>query len=310
MQKTRNKRRLILLAVLTAVTLVVFWWIQPENRLDVEQDLFHVDELSAISKVELVSDSGKVSLAYDGGRWRVNDSLNADPNMIRVLFATLQQAAPKRGVTRASRDSVLNEILESGVKVSLYEGNELRKEFFAGGNPAKTQAYFADPESGVVYVMAIPGYRVYVSGILELDANGWRDKFVFNFNWGNFKSLDVKFPETPAQNFRVSMQNGYFGIEGMTESDTSKLNTFLDELSLLTVDEYVSKPGLADSLSRVQPKADYLITDVGNRTYRLRLYEGTETKEVSGLIQGHQVAFFDPRKIQGLLRPKSFFTKK
>lgn len=298
------------MVVLTALTLLVFWWLQPENRIDLPQDIFQVSDLGEISQVELKSPSGTVSLAYDGGRWLVNDSLNADPDMIRVLFATLQQAVPKRGVPRASRDSVFKQIVEGGVKVTLYEGDESRKQFFAGGNPAKTQSYFADPGSQQVYAMTIPGYRVYVSGILELDANGWRDKFVFNFNWRNFKRLEVRFPDTPEEAFNVSMQKEFFGIEGMSRADTAKLNTFLDELSLLTVDRYLSDRKLADSLNQVKPEVGFQITDIGNRIYRLRLYGQVNRGEVLGLIQRDQVAVFDPRKIQGLLRRKSFFRPK
>ena len=67
MQKKRNKRKFILLAVLTTVTVVVFWWIQPENRLDINQELFQVEDLSTITRVDLSSDSASISLTYDGG---------------------------------------------------------------------------------------------------------------------------------------------------------------------------------------------------------------------------------------------------
>ncbi len=43
--------------------------------------------------------------------------------------------------------------------------------------------------------MNIPGYRVYVSGIFELDESGWREKRVFAFNWQNFQKLDAHFPK-------------------------------------------------------------------------------------------------------------------
>jgi hypothetical protein len=68
MHKTRNKRKLFLLAVLTIVTVAVFWWIQPENRIDIDQQVFQVEDLSRISRVDLESDSASVSLSYDGGR--------------------------------------------------------------------------------------------------------------------------------------------------------------------------------------------------------------------------------------------------
>jgi len=310
MQEKKNKKRFILLVILTVTTLVVFWWVQPENRLDIDQDIFRVEDLSRISKVELVSDTSTVRLAFNGSRWHVNEKYDADANMIRVLFATLQQAAPKRTVAGLRQDSIYNHLSSSGIKVSLYAGEELQKQFFAGGNAAKTQGFFADPSTREVYVMAIPGYRVYASGILELDQNGWRDKFVFAFNWRNFKSLEVEFARNPSENFRVAMDRDFFGIEGLPEADTAKLNTFLDDVSLLTVDEYVSEPRLTDSLLNSRPDLQLLAADIANRNYRLRLYDNPAAEQVWGIIQDSELGRFDRRKIQRLLRPKSFFRKK
>ncbi|MEX2235165.1 MAG: DUF4340 domain-containing protein [Cyclobacteriaceae bacterium] len=310
MQETKNKRRFILLAIQTVTILVLFWWIQPENRLDVDQDIFQVEDLNRIGKVEIVSDTSAVSLEFNGAQWRVNEKYDADGDMIRVLFATLQQARPKRAVATPRQDSIYSHLEKSGVKVSLFEGTELRKQFFAGGNKAKTQAFFADVSSNEVYVMTIPGYRVYVSGILELPESGWRNKFVFGFNWRNFKSLKTEFLQSPSENFTVSMGRDQFGIEGVAQSDTAILNTFLDEVSLLTVDEYVNEPGLKDSLLQTRPQMEILITDIANRTYRLRLFDQGQSSQVLGILQDSQAAIFSRRKIQPLLKPKSFFRKK
>ena len=310
MQEKKNKMRFMLLALLTVITLLVFWWIQPENRLDIDQDIFQVEDMESLSRVELISPGGSVDLAFNGTRWRVNDQYDADRNMISVLFATLQQATPKRAVASTKADSVFRQLTDSGVKVSLYGGQDLRKTFYAGGNAQKTQAFFADPDTQEVYVMAIPGYRVYVSGILELPESGWRDKFVFGFNWRNFKSLEASFNKAPSENFTISMVKDYFGIEGLTSVDTARLNTFLDDVSLLTVDEYVSEPGLADSLLQLKPDFQVRVTDVANRVYSLRLFNSTRSSGVLGVIQDQDAALFDPEKIQRLLKPKSFFRKK
>lgn len=310
MQARANRRQLYILAVLTVATLLAWWWVQPENRLDVDQGLFRMDDLGQISRVELQSPAGVVKLAFDGARWRVNDRYDAESGMIRVLFATLQQAQPKRPVAQAQRDSIREEMSRTGVKVSLYAGDELRKEFLAGGNTGKTQAYFADMASGDVYVMAIPGYRVYVSGILEMGAHGWRDKFVFGFNWGNFKKLEARFPQEPVDNFAVELLTNYFGIREMPEADTAKINTFLDNVSLLTVEEFIPEPRLIDSLSRVRPKMEIVVTDIGNRTYRLWLFDPGRSREGYAILQDTDVALIDRRKIEAILRTKSFFRKK
>jgi len=310
MQETKNKRLFILLVVLALTTLFAFWWIQPENRLPVDPDLFQVADLNTINKVELATDSSTIALAYNGSRWRVNEKYDADGSMIEVLFATLKQATPKRTVANVRQDSIYHYLLNAGVKVTLFEGTEIRKQFFAGGNSAKTQAMFADPSSQEVYVMTIPGYRVYVSGIFELAENGWRDKTVFGFNWRNFKSLEAEYGQTTGENFTVSKGKNYFTIQGLAATDTAKLNTFLDEVSLLTVDEYISEPGLIDSLLNVKPHLQLLVHDIGNRTFRLRLFNSPQPNSVLGVIQDTQAALFSRKKIQPLLKPKSFFRKK
>lgn len=310
MQETKNKRRFIFLVVLTITTAVVFWLVQPENHLDVDQHIFQLSDFKKINKIELESDTGVITLAFNGTRWRVNDRYDADGNMINVLFATLQQARPKRAVDNVRQDSIYRHVLESGVKISLFEGGDLRKQFFSGGNRAKTQAYFGEPSSKEVYVMTIPGYRVYVSGIFEMKESGWRDKYVFGFNWRNFKSLEAQFLQTPWENFIVSMGKGHFGIQDLAEVDTARLNTFLDDASLLAVDEYKTEPGLIDSLLTVKPFMQLIVKDFGNRTYQLRLFISESQINALGIIQDSQVAIFSRRKIQPLLRPKSFFKKK
>lgn len=310
MQEQINKKRFFLLVLLTVVTVGVGWWVQPENRLDIDRHVFQVEKLDEISKVELTSPGTSVYLAYDGRQWRVNEQFNADAGMIRVLFATLRQAQAKRRVAAAGQDSLFHALAESGVKVSLYAGETLRKTFFAGGNPAKTLAFFADPETQEVYVMTIPGYRVYVSGILELGVNGWRDKFVFGFNWRNFARLEVRFPEKTAEGFTVSMQKDFFAVEGLPETDTAKLNTFLDNVSLLTVEEYLSELKLTDSLKETIPKMEIVVSDIANRNYRLRLFDPGKSRKGYGLVQDSQAVLFDRRKIEALLKPRSFFRKK
>ncbi|HEX8039916.1 MAG TPA: DUF4340 domain-containing protein [Chryseosolibacter sp.] len=310
MQEKKNKRRFVLLVVLVVATLLVFWWVQPENRIRVDQNAFQVEDLKSITKVELVSGSDSVTLLFDGARWEVNGQSDADGNMINVLFATLQQARPRRMVGRANRDSIYHQLETSGVKVLLYDAGELKKAFFAGGNASKTQAYFADPSSKDVYVMAIPGYRVYVSGIFELKESGWWNKLAFDLNWVNFKGLTAKFPKNPADNFTVSLNRDHFAIEGLAETDTARLNTYLDDVSLLTVDEYVSAPGVKDSLAKREPFVEIAVTDMGNRNYRLRLFVPEPPFPAKGIIQDSRVAIFSRRKIQPLLKPRSYFSKK
>ena len=310
MQEKRNIRLLILLGVLMTITIGVFFMLNTNTSTVVVKALFKLSDYSTIDKVILAKGHKAIELKFDGARWKVNDQL-ADRSMIDVLFATLQQVEPKRPVAESLRDSMAALLDTNGVVVKLYEGDNLLKEFIAGGNATKTQAYFKYPEEEDSYVMVIPGYRVYASGIFELEEYGWKDRYVFNFNWRNFKSLKASFPNTPQRDFEVAMGKSYFEILGMTAVDTTKLNDFLNIVSLVEVDQFLNQEEIIgyDSLLAGKPLMKVEVSDISGKTYSLSLYDQPNQPQALGLIQGVYPAYMDKKKMKGLLKEKAWFMK-
>ena len=126
-----------------------------------------------------------------------------------------------RPVVESVKDSISSLLDSLGVRVSLYAGDELQQEFIAGGNLNKTQAYFKTLGESECYIMTIPGYRVYASGIFELDESGWKDKLVFNFNWRNFQSLKATYPSASKNDFEIAMGKAYYEVKGVSAADTT-----------------------------------------------------------------------------------------
>jgi hypothetical protein len=309
MQQKRNIRLLISLCVLIAITAVVLFLFNRESAT-VDKTVFQVDDLKTIDKVILEQDSTKTELAIEGVRWKVNGQ-PADRALIDVLFATLQQAEPKRKVSDKLADSLKTFLETEGVHVTLSRSGEPVLDFFAGGNSSKTQAYFTKAGDDDVYIVVIPGYRVYTSGIFELEAPGWKDKYVFNFNWQNFKSLTVSFEASPADNFEVVMDKLPV-LKDIAKADTAKLNDFLDKVSLLTVDQYLTKDQAAayDSALFTSLGFEITVADISGKTYALKLYPEIGKPQVFGVAQESYPAVFDSRKILPLMKTKGWFTKK
>lgn len=303
--ENRNRSLLISLVVLSTVTLAWYWYAQ-RDRSVVNKALFQVDRLDEVDQVVLERGSDQVVLKFDGTRWLVNNEL-ADRNLIDVLFATLQQAQPVRPLAQAQQDSVKQKLQAEAVRVRLMADEEVLKTFVAGGNARKTQAYFFQPDEDV-YLITIPGYRVYVSGIFELDKNGWKDKHAFQINWRNFQSLSASFPRSPADDFKVSFKDGFFSVEELTVTDTTRLNDYLDAVSFLTVDSYVTNSELRDSLTAAAPALILSLRDVANRSFVLSLYPNPrDPTRIVGLIDGTQLAWFDRRPLEGILKTRSHF---
>lgn len=308
MQEKKNKRLVALLIVLLLATSGLYWFGNGASDTSIDKNIFQIDDYTSIDRITFESGKDKIELFFNGSRWRVNDSFDADRNLVSVLFATLKQAQPKRAVAASLLDSV-NRILDTeGVHVSLFEGESLRKTFISGGDRDRMQSWFKHPVSNEIFLMTIPGYKVYVSGILQLSKNQWRDKAVFGFNWRNFRSLDVRYPAKPSDNFRVAPQNDVFGVEGI-KTDTTKLGNYMDHVLSLAVNEYLEPGKYTDSLKTAQPVAIFTVTDIASKTYSLRIYDD-KPGQVPALVQERDGAVFSRQKIQPVLRPKSYFSIK
>jgi hypothetical protein len=104
------------------------------------------------------------------------------------------------------------------------------------------------------------------------------------------------------------MQNNSFGVEGLAKTDTARLNTFLDNVSLLTANEYLERGKLVDSLKALTPFMTIRAFDIGKREYTLSLFREAGAV-VPGLVQNEDGVTFSRVKIQPIIRPKSFFKR-
>lgn len=308
----KNKMRAVLLVLLLLATGgLLFLMQQPEAAL-VDPSLFKVEALDKIDHIVLQSKKDTIDLRFDGSRWMVNNTYEADQQLIETLFATVEQAVPKREVSKTAMTVANEQLAAAGVKVSWMEGDVVKKAFVAGGNAQKTEAYFQLPD-GRDYIVTIPGYRVYTSGIFEIEESMWRDKRVFNFNWRNFKTLSVKFPAEPKEDFSVSLKGNYFGIDGVAQVDTTRLNDYLDAVSLLGAKEFLSASKRApyDTVLQKAPAFVVEVKDIASRTYSLEIYTPQPgSADVLGRLQQTEVAVFERNAIIPLAKRRAYFIHK
>lgn len=311
-QEKRNIRLLILLLVTTVTTALVYWNGKDSNTLIIDKTIFNVEDPRSVDEVILESGTNKITLKYTGNKWTVDGRYAADRQLIELLFATVQQAQPKRAIAKTLRDSVQQALENKGVKVSLISGGKTVKSFYAGGNPQKTQAYFQLVSGGDPYIVTIPGYRVYVAGIFELDKNGWRDKRIFNFNWRNFKDLKAYHFANPRQDFTVEFSGQYFGIKDLSNIDTLKLNNYLDAVSLIQAQQFGTTGNHSkqyDSLLSTAPVERIEVRDVADNVFSLSLY-GTlpHDQQVLGTL-GQEPVLFSRRDVSAIEKTRDYFKK-
>jgi hypothetical protein len=186
-------------------------------------------------------------------------------------------------------------------------GDQVAKEFYVAGNPAKSETYFSF-DGNEWYVVAIPGYRVYVASIFDLTENDWRDKRVFNFNWQNFKSLKAHFPQQPTQDFTISFANKLFGIEEVAVADTTKLSNYLEAIFSLQAEKILT-PGEAtkyDSLFAHGPLFEITIQDIAAKNFDLKIYS-SPGKNSRLFARTKEEAILLPPQAAAVMRKREYF---
>ncbi|MBY0434735.1 MAG: DUF4340 domain-containing protein [Cyclobacteriaceae bacterium] len=299
---------LLSLVILTIISVALFLVSGEDRRPEIDPAYFNFPPTEKTEQVTLLSKRDTVDLRVENNRWKVNEGWDADAQMIKALFATLRQVVPKRPVAASIKDSVSNLLRNTGTLVRLISEGQ-STEFLVGGNTAKTETWFLKSKEDQPYTVVLPGYRVYVGGIFELEKNGWRNKRAFDFNWRNFRQLTATYAREPAQGFIVEMKDRYFGIQNMQAVDTAKLNSYLDAVSLLFAERFIpTNSPMADSLVKSTPSVKIQIQDIGKRTYSLELFTPRPgNPEVFGRLGDGEWVSFAARDLAGIVRKRDYF---
>jgi hypothetical protein len=311
MQEKKNIRLLISLFAISVLCILFAFFSNTDTYADVDKNLFRVEDQTQVSKIVLSTSSKnqEVEIRFDGTRWMVNNSFEADNQLITVFFATLLQAEPKRPVAETLQDSIDSRMEKQGIRVKLYEGEQVVKDFWVSGNDQRSETYFQLAGDKTSYLVTIPGYRVFVASLFELSEAEWRDKRIFNFNWANFKSLKAHFTQQPNEDFTISFSNGLYGIVEVEVADTTKLSNFLESVFNLQADQFnTNSSSRYDSLLKTPPAYSITILDIANRAYQLEVFPPLKGEQVIlGRLNDNLSALFSPKQIAQISRKRGYF---
>lgn len=302
-RKTKNKRLAGILLLLIAVAVSLHFVFEPEDGIHVDRGLFAYDDPSKINKVLFISEEKTDTLAFINGSWQINNKFQADRQRVQVLFAILKQVRVRRKVAEAIEDSIARQMEAKGATVAFYEGPQLVKEFKIWGNEDDMITYMGSGNE--IYITQIPGYRNFLAGIFLLDENGWREPRVFDFNWSNLQQVE----RLGDHSFTITYDRGFYQVAGLPASDSSKMVDYLDDLSLLYVNDYLNRQevrNLDDSLKKTS--YSIAVADVGNRKHTLEVMQKMPTSaETLVRVDSISFALVDNAQLQKISMPVSYF---
>ena len=268
----QNRNLLLLFIFLCAVSIALSYRSYVNNR-GIDPDLFKIAEDVRIDRFVLRKGEDSVVVQAGAGGWRVNDRYAADLQRVRLSFAAMDRARPRRFTSGSFKDSLTALLKQDGFTARFYGQDQMIFSVLAIGNDQKEITWFAKPENMQPVEMTIPGYRSNLISVFSVRENDWRDKRVFSFNWRNFTGLKATFSKTLNQDFSISVANGLLSIPGLEMPDTLRLKNYIDAIQLLEAEAILESSDELDSFLRQKPEVVLTLSEVSGRAHELRLFD-------------------------------------
>lgn len=260
----KNWGLLIIFLVLTGIFGLLLNQKATTTSLEVDEKLFAVEDTASIQRIELQQPGGEMQvLKRQPQGWQLNNTYRADPQLVALLRSVLHNVEVKRPVASNQQQEVERYLLENGSQVRIYGIDGLLQEFYAGGNEQEQISYFM--KKGTAYVMELPGYANYISGIFFLNEGNLRNRTLFASNYLNLQEIRVEYPQAE-QDVRIEYDGKRLQVEGVPQPDSTQLLGFLSLFENLQAVGYVNPreyPEL-DSLMQQNPIAEITVTDLLN----------------------------------------------
>lgn len=305
----KNYKLLILFIGLTTVSLILSLTSGVKSRSNFRVDLFSVADTSQIQSIKIESKQLVDIKRTDGGGWRINDTYGINRNLKNVLLAVLNQINVRRPVSQIQQEEIAEQ-LRTSTKITI-EQEERTIEFYAGGNAARTQSYLMHANDDQPYIVEIPGYRNYISGIFDLTVMQWRERTLFNTPWRSLQNLTVRYSANSNNDVNIYFEEDFFMIDRVNSMDTLALMTYLNKYEFLEANEFISTGFSAtyDSLATTTPLAVIELYEINrDKNQSLSIFPKLENDNyVLTSNKDGELSLIDFARIrQLLLRPEDF----
>lgn len=268
-----------------------------------DQEMFRLPLDVKVNCISIHFGADSVILKGGPSGWTVNDQYSADLSRIRLLFAAVDRARPRRIISGPSSDSLKQQAAANGIRVSFQEQQRTILEFLVWGSQQLGQTWFMNNEMKTPVEMNIPGYRSNLFAIFSTKESEWRDKRVFDFNWRNFSELSANFPGRKEQNLNIQVTEGLLSMAQMENPDTTRLKNYMEAIQLLESDEILQwTKDRQDSIILTTPQVILTLKEISGRTHELRLFQNG-----TALLDSAEVHQFGMPKQQVLLANKKSF---
>lgn len=314
----------ITIFLITAFIVIAFIASRNNSTLNPGEKDFAFTDTASITKIFLAdkSDNSVLLVKQDSGLWKLNETLVAQPEMVRELLRTIMYVSVKSPVSRSMHNTVISWMSANSTKVEIYAKvytidflgiklwprEKLVRTYYVGDNSQdNTGTFMLMKDADMAFICHIPGFKGFLQTRYSPLQKDWRDHGVFRYSIPDITSLSIDYPDFPERSFVLNNpDNENFEVVNsvmgkIVNLDTIRvinyMNAFTDVRyeTILTDMEDVKR----DSLMRIKPFTIIEVRDRNNNIQKISLIR-IQLPEGSTNIMGDPIEF-DQERLFGVL---------
>jgi hypothetical protein len=279
---------ILFLLILVGISIYIYRSKSTLSTVDEDSRNFKFKDTAAITRIFLADKDGKRSdIQRTKTGWVVNGKYNCRSDAILNLLEAIKLTEVKMPVPKKKRETVIKYMAGQAIKVEIYAGKELVKQFYVGYETEDSEGSYmllTDVETGKnykdPYVCFIPGFKGFLLPRFITNENEWRDRIVMNYIPPRMKQVRVQhFGTAPDSSFTIDLAgSNKFKLKNGKKTglpfDDAKMRQYLVYLQNISYEVLLTGKNkkLQDSLLRVKPFSTITITTTDNKIEKYNFY--------------------------------------
>jgi hypothetical protein len=257
--------------------------------LDRKYSDFAIEDTASIDKIVITDVNGDKATVtkVNQNEWQLNGKYKARIDAVRIIMKTAKLISVKSEVPKAAEKNVLKTMMVTYKKVDYYANGILVKTWYVGGPTRDHYGTYmllqkpGENRSQVPYIAEIKGFFGHLTSRYFTDEKEWRDKVIIQMGPDKIKSVMFKNNEQPEHSFKIDVigKNKFELFDHQNKKvngfDTVSIRAYLLNYRKVAFEGFnrgVLNEKQEDSLRKAIPFADITVTDISEKSIRLKMY--------------------------------------
>jgi hypothetical protein len=257
------RRETIVLGAVFLILGMVLILLQFKNKPLVDPDrTFHIEDKRRIFEVFITHRDGEqVKLRRQGDKWILNDTFNANPNIIENLLDAIARIQIKYVPPQAAVPGIINDLAKNGIRVEIFDRNHDKiMGYYVGGSTVDERGtHIIRENSDLPFVGELAGWEGNLRFRFRMKGNEWRDKTIFQYKVKDLESVELTYPKQQLASFRLTQNKGTFHIKSASslrkslDISNSKGIAYLNGFEKLGAEAFETNNPYRDSIENSLP---------------------------------------------------------